>query len=286
VVNNLNKNQVASNTSLKESCKETHFTNTDLINLRRSQSDNNDPENFTDYFKQLRQTQFEGSKKIDENRKQMSLLEKIKEQPFKSQPTDEEKILSLIDSIKFKNNKNSSREENTVQAKKNYIKEVFNDEYDFSNVVKSIKYHKSKTNEEIIKEVSGEFESVASRNTNKFDHSRSVLNNISNKNSNSNKNAENERMFKNYLETSKNISQNSDLISNEAQEMMFCLELNRSRAEVEDMIRKHNNMDTYLSRCKYKAAKSQRTYYLNIMMVSLIVIIMVGYWIFEKYLTE
>jgi hypothetical protein len=139
--------------------------------LKRSHSDVNPPHgNFSDYLRNLRQSQFEAEKK-EENKAQpdkSNLSSSINTNYFKNESEPEinfkqkEKIEltdkmplgeEITESQPFYEEPTKIPQKQKTQIQPNTFRELTNDEMEFYDIFKSLKLHKAKTQEEVMKEI-------------------------------------------------------------------------------------------------------------------------------------
>jgi hypothetical protein len=231
------------------------------VEIKRSNSDNTGSQpDFSEYFKRLRQSQFESSEvsnKVEE--KEISLTEEP-EITFKNK-----------DKIFLKNipiNKNDNVESQNVPTIQEKIKVELNpfrehtiEEIEFYNIISTLKIHKSKTSEELLKELYEE----SDKNTKVDKKDReSMIGDVLNK----------------LLEQANkkgeiSDSSNKNLSKQQIQEM---ISLFSGQDKLESLLKQKNNAMKYVTRKTYKEAKTKRLRIINFFMVFLIIAIFGIYW--------
>lgn len=261
---------------------ESDNNNDDSIHLHRYNSDINHSGNFSEYFKRLRQAQFESDNYSNENKSKEILPStktgEIHKNQLSSIIIDNERYFNS-NSLKFNNQSPIKKEENKSfedSSPKNILEEMFMQENEFSCVIKSMKFHKSKTNEEIMKElIQNNFIETSNRGYKK-EYLKSILSNLNNKNIQQESNKTENDTF--------DLKKLNELNYSDMDNMVSFLELSKSKDNLDALYKQKNNYLKYLTRSKYKTAKKKRLEYLNISMVVIVALIFAIYYYCRHYL--
>jgi hypothetical protein len=264
------------------------------ITFRRHHSDINHPGNFSEYFKKLRQAQFEQEANIkgDKSNNTHSTLFNIKQdnQETTTPIKNEDDKYFHNESIKFKNPilsvENGNQQSDNKLSSNNIIEEIYMDEYDFTDVLRSMKFHRSKSNEEIVKELfdNKENEVVLNRDDRR-EYFRSVLAGLINKKNNENNKSDPQHTTTpNHSEKTQIQQSQMRQMDKDLDYMVSLVEFSKNKDKLDTLYKQKDNYLKYLTRKKYKDAKRKRIEYLNIFMVILIVLTYAIYYYCRNFL--
>jgi len=294
-INSVNQNKYDLNLN-KQPIEENNLNTSGDITLRRYHSDVNHPGNFSEYFKKLRQAQFEQEDTINGDKSTNAHKVLINTKQDKQERTttiknDDDKYFNS-ESIKYKNTNLSveNAQVNQLSDKKsssnNIIEEIFMDEYDFTDVIRSMKFHKSKSNEEIAKELfDNKGNELMLNREDRREYLRSVLASLINK-----KNDVNQKSDLQHTTTpnhsEKTQIQQSQLrqMDKDLEYMVNLVEFSKNKDKLDTLYKQKDNYLKYLTRKKYKGAKKKRIEYLNIFMIIFIVLTYAVYYYCRNFL--
>ncbi len=222
--------------------------------IKRYNSDNINTD-FSEYLRKLRQSQFEKEEKTEYNNineNENILTEEINFKP-KSNPT-------LVYNKPMLNHKVQT-EEPIKKQELNFLRETSKEEMEFCEIISTIKFHKSKTSEEIYKELE------------------------ENKNLNDIKDMDNSNigdLLTKLLEkeTKKNGINTNNINKEQFNQMMTLI---TGQGELEKLLKQKSNLLKYVTKKNYKSAKLNRLRGVNIIMGLLIIAIFGVYYYYKNY---
>jgi hypothetical protein len=274
--------------------------------LKRSHSDVNPPHgNFSDYLRNLRQSQFEAEKK-EENKAQpdkSNLSSSINTNYFKNESEPEinfkqkEKIEltdkmplgeEITESQPFYEEPTKIPQKQKTQIQPNTFRELTNDEMEFYDIFKSLKLHKAKTQEEVMKEIlDDKFQELSSKKKERENIIEEMLTKLFSKELA--KSEEGKQIINNSQINSQEQVTNAQTATNNAenfekQKIQDMVNLLKGKDKIESLMKQKNNALKYITSKAYKEMKKRDLRWINFFMVCLVLLTFGIYYYSRNYM--
>lgn len=270
--------------------------------LKRSHSDINPPHgNFSDYLRNLRQSQFEPEQK-QENIPQSHFTNPIKTDKLinESEPEINFKQKEKIE-INYKppyaeeiNESQTAHEESTkippkqtIQTQFNTLKELTKEEIEFYDIFKSVRLHNAKSQEEVMKEIlEDKINELTSRKKERENIIEEMLSKIFSKELV--KSEEGKQIINNSQEnsqenvTNNNAGKNSRLL--EKQKIIDMVNILKDKDKIESLMKQKNNALKYITGKTYQDLKKRDLRWVNFFMVILVLLTFGVYYYSKNYM--
>jgi hypothetical protein len=270
---NLHSNQLAHANSIGIDPTKQNSTSAleDTDTLKRHKSDNiHSHSDFSEYLKKLRQMQFEGeSNELSELKGKNHT--NIPEKQLNNSTNINNKKPSNIPDSNFVGTNSKENINNIKTPDKNPLRDQLEEETEFYNIAKTVKFHKAKNKEEILNDLFQE---------RLIDFIKDPMNMPVGTGPGKSKSVETNTIQANINKQNKNIE--SKIPSGNLSNTDYMMYLNQ-KDKLEGLLKQKVNVMKYLSKRAYKQAKSRRILGLNITMGLFIVVIFLLYFYFRNH---